>query len=159
MCDNYQRDSAFLQYVGYSYNNNECLQNLFSTENVNEMSREITKHLRGVHPSGKDILVPNTRIYEVLTSVNENYRSNTGDIFTRYNLQRDVIDDYKYIRAQTIDIIVNTIRDELGIEANNKALTVWTSVLGEQNNHRMRAHDVIKIRKRRPAVMQFNMNY
>lgn len=148
-----------MQHPGYSYNDNNCLKTLFSEENVNEMSREISAHLTGVDPKGRKIVVPNDKIYGVLSNVQENYVSNTGDIYTRYNLNRPMIDDYSYIRAQTIQTIVETIRNELEIIANNQKLTVWTSVLGEHNNHRLRSHDILKIKKRRPAPMQFNMNY
>lgn len=155
-----EENGNFTRNVGYSYNGVGCLENLFSKENVDSMSKEITSRLKGIDCNGRDIVVPNNTIYSVLTNIQENYRSNTGDVFTRYNLNRiPPIDDYAYMRSQTIEVIVDTVIDTLKIEENNRKLTVWTSILGEHNNHRLRSHDILKIRKRRPAPMQFNMNY
>jgi len=42
---------------------------------------------------------------------------------------------------------------------NNKKLSIWNSVYGEFNEKGLRAHPPIKIRKKRPQRMMFNMNY
>lgn len=158
----YRTDNNFLRFTGYSYDNVKCLEHLFSKENIDSMSRDITEFLKGVSEDGRDIVVPNDRISAVLSSVQENYiATNAGDIHTRYTIERAPIDDYAMMRAQAVNIIVTNVRDSLGMEQNNKKLDVWNTVLGEQNPLRIRGHDILSgyIRKRRPTPMQFNMKY
>lgn len=154
-------NNMFTQNVGFRYTgeNSACLQNMFSQESIDSISKEITSRLRGLREDGRDIVVTDDVITSVLSNIQDTYRVNTGDIFTRYNMVRTPVSDYSYMVAQTIDVIVNDISDEYQIIKNNMNLTVWTSVLGTENNHRLRSHDIIKIRKRRPAPMQFNLNY
>ena len=44
------------------------------------------------------------------------------------------------------------------IEENHK-LSVWNTIYGEFNEKGLRAHPPIKIRKKHPQYMAFNMNY
>jgi hypothetical protein len=60
---------------------------------------------------------------------------------------------------QTINLIVNDVKNNLETEENNKKLTIWTTVYGDFNEQGLRSHPPIKIRNKKPASMQFNMNY
>ena len=54
---------------------------------------------------------------------------------------------------------MHAIKNDFGMEAANKKLSIWDSVLGDFNEKGLRGHDIIKIKKNRPQPMMFNMNY
>lgn len=156
-------DSDFLAHVGWqeTSQDSEYLAYLFSDETINVLSKQITDALKGVDEKGRDIIIPNDKIANVLSSV---YRFGTvTDIGSPFS--KDIVpnnqerNDVRNIFNQTINIIVSTIRDEIEIIQNNKKLSVWDTVLGSFNNQGLRSHAPIKIRKRHPQMMAFNMNY
>jgi hypothetical protein len=67
--------------------------------------------------------------------------------------------DMRSIINQTINIITSQIRNEMEMAQNNKKLTVWTTLLGDFNKEGLRSHAPIKIRRKHPQYMAFNMNY
>lgn len=153
---------GFTQFANYTFGDNAFAKSLFSDDTIDHISKLVTKYLDGVDPSGKKIVVTCRTISNALSSIFENYRPNTQDIYTRYNITKTTglpMDDYNYIVYQTVDLIVNQIKLEIETAVQNSKLTVWTTVLGESNQHGLRAHDQIKIRKRKPPGMLFNMNY
>ena len=146
----------------YTYADSPGIKFLFSNENLNELSRAITYALRGTDPQGRDIVVARERITEVLSSVFMNItRERVGSIYSRYTipdcLPRNDLWSYNFV---TMNIIVSAIKDEYDTLANNKKLTIWTTVLGDFNTHGIRAHPPLnKIRQKMPQRMMFNMNY
>jgi hypothetical protein len=87
-------------------------------------------------------------------------RPNVGDIHTRYIIPPiQTRNDIRDINNQTIGIIVSAIRDEMETTENNKRLTIWNTLYGDFNEAGLRQHPIIKIRKRHPHYMAFNMNY
>src|SRR5271156_1033567 len=80
----------------------------FSKNNINNISTEITKRLTGVHPKGKNIIVPDQTIMSVMDSIYINtYR------------------DLDIMTMMTIQYLVDYIKDEFEtIEKNNK-LNIW----------------------------------
>ena len=67
--------------------------------------------------------------------------------------------DAETIIDRTITLIFDYYRNEIGMEENNKQLTVWTTILGDFNKHGLRQTPPIKTQKRRPDPFLFNMNY
>ena len=157
------RDCDQQPFVGWeqTIEGNEKVAFIFSQKNINYLSQTITEALRGVDPEGRDIIIPDDKICNVLNSVfRDGTRPNIGDIYTRYIIppiqtRNDIMD----INNQTIAIIVDYIKNEIGMTENNKKLTVWNSLYGDFNEAGLRAHPTIKIRKRHPQYMAFNMNY
>lgn len=151
--DNYQRFVGYEQY-------NECIRKLFAPKTIDKLSRKITQLLQGVDPKGRPIIVPNRRICTVLSSVYNGYRPPTGDIYSRYivpnNEQTDMVQS---ILDQTVEIITENVRNNLGIEENNSKLSAWVQVYGDFNPHGLRRYSPIKLKRRRATRMQFNMNY
>lgn len=150
-------------FVGWDYTRegDKKIDFLFSQKNLDYLSNTITEALDGVDPEGRDIIVPKERICEVLNSMYTNStRPNIGSIHSK-----DVIpaigtrNDILEINNQTISVIVSYIRNEIEMTENNKKLTVWTQLYGDFNKHGLRAHPPIKIKKRRPQPMMFNMFY
>lgn len=157
MCDKY---IGFTQHLAYTFGTNDMASQLFSDETIQKMSMVITKELTGVLTNGKKIKVPDETIRYALSSIFENYRPNTQDIYTRLNIVPDQkIDDYNYIILQTLDLIINDVKENIETNQKNSKLTIWTTILGDNNPHGLRSHDQIKLRKKRPTPMLFNMNY
>lgn len=153
-----------IQNVGWDITkeDNEKYAFVFSQANIDYLSATISDALRGVDPQNRKIIIPDDKICNVLSTVYKyGTRCNVGDIYTRYNVGTiSTRNDIKDINNQTINIIVSAIRDEIEMTENNKKLSVWDSVLlGDFNRQGLRAHAPIKIRKRMPQRMMFNMNY
>lgn len=152
-------DFNYQRYVGWD-ENNECFKSFFSSETVSLISRKVTHLTKGVDVKNRSIVVPDVRITEVMDGVYQGYRPTTGDIYSRYiipnheqgNMVQSMID-------QTIEIIVSTIRNTLGMEQNNQRLSAWVQVYGDFNTNGLRQYAPIKVLGKRPAQMQFNMNY
>lgn len=156
-------DQNFLSHVGWDYtsSNSSVLNYLFSDSTLNLLSSQITQALRGVDPQGRNIIIPHDKIANVLSSVYSfGTRTNIGDIYTHDTIPSiENRNDVRNILNQTINIIVSSIKDEIEVIEQNKKLSVWTTVLGDFNDHGLRSYAPIKIRERHPQYMAFNMNY
>ena len=154
------QDSMQESYVGWDVTSRDTWVNeLFSPSSIQTISRQITNILQGVHPTGRPIVVTDEVINSVLSSVYRfGTRANVGDIYTRFIIPQDR-NDYQDIVNQTINIIVSYVRDEIDITENNKKLTVWNTLYGDFNPEGLRQYSPIKLRKRHPQYMAFNMNY
>tara|TARA_Y100000389_G_C17420518_1_gene496402 strand:+ start:336 stop:836 length:501 start_codon:yes stop_codon:yes gene_type:complete len=153
-------DLNYIKHVGWE-ESNPNIKKLFSKETIDIISRKITELTMGVDPQNRPIVVPPQAICGILSEVYASFRPNTGDIFTRYNIPsgtgpqnyvQDLID-------QTIEIITNNISYSIGMEENNKKLTIWTTVYGDFNQHGLRQHAPIKVLNKRPNPMEFHMRY
>ena len=159
-CYDYMLDQNYNRYVGWQESSCSCKE-LFSPETIKLISKKITELTDGVDDKNRKIVVPDQTIINVLNGYENNYRPPTGDIYGRLNVPKQDPTDYKQdIIEQTIERIVNDIKVNVGMVQNNAKLTAWTTVYGDFNEHGLRQHAPIKIRnKKRPAPMQFNMNY
>ena len=90
MCDSNNENQGFdlnnLRYVGWESQtkNMPQIQYLTSPELIAKVSNKITELLQGVHPEGKDIVVPDFRISETLVDIyNKTMPLGIGDIYTR----------------------------------------------------------------------------
>ena len=151
---NYQR------YVGYQ-DTNSVLNNLFSINTLNTISKKLTQLLMGVHPDNKIIVVPTNLIANVLDSVYQGYRPQTGGIYSRYIIPTGLnSSDYATDMVdQTIEIIYSDIKNQYDMEKNNKTLSVWNTILGDFNENQLRSHPPIKILNKHPQYMAFFENY
>ena len=151
---NYQN----MKHVGFT--SSDCLDALFSPANIHMMSNKITELLMGVNKKNRPIIVPDKTICSVMSAVYENFRPETGDIYARYNIPGDGVQSYvQRMIDETINIITADVKNNLGMEAHNKSLSIWTTVFGDFNKHGLRSHPIIKIRERKPMSMMFNMHY
>jgi hypothetical protein len=148
-----------MRYVGYEkdYNLNAFI---FTEENVNTIQREVSRLLRGVDPQGRIIKVTRDVIIKSLDNITQGYNPETGAPYGRYMFDEDCRrNDAAAIVAQTINFIASAVKTDIEIQDANSKLTVWTTVLGDFNEHGLRSHSDIKVRERRPDPMMFNMNY
>ena len=81
-----------------------------SQSSMRLMSTEITRKLEGVHPEGKNIIVPDDMIRSVADSMYENSRM-----------------DIKVLQEMTINYVVNSIRTEYDVINNNNKLSIWVT--------------------------------
>ena len=150
------------QYVGWETQTswNTFLMKLFSKQTVKIIQKKTSEYLMGVDEQGRKI-VPSERIIEsALLGVYDNYRPNTGDIYGKYTVVNDNSrDDYTYIVDQVISLLVRNIRNDLEMQHNNSKLTIWTTLMGDFNEHGLRQHAPIKVRNKRPDPMLFHMRY
>jgi len=155
-------NNNFIKHVGYSDgvpDEQSCAQIYFSQQNVTKLSKKITELLMGVEKNNRPIVVPDTNISNVMSTVYDNYIPEIGDIHTRYIIVNKNTNQIDKMNDTVINIIVTNIKNELEIEENNKKLTIWTTVLGDFNKHGLMSHSKIKLREKRPQSMAFNMNY
>ena len=161
-------DYNSLRHVGWHRTDNEFTKTLFSKRNIDLISRKVTELTMGVDPDNRPITVPDENICWVLDSVYTGYTPVIGGIYTKDimpltgNYQGTGLLPDDYIRDmidQTIEGIVSQVRNLFGTIQNNAKLTVWTTVLGDFNEHGLRSHSQIKVRNRKPQAMAFNMNY
>ena len=148
------------RYVGFKDNNCD-FQKYFSNDTIRMISNKLTDLLMGVAPNNRPIIIPDKTICSVMDTIYQSFRPRTGDIFTRYNIANGSTTP-SYVQQlidQTIEVIYSDVRNNLGMEENNKKLSVWTTLLGEFNEHQLRSHPPIKIKQRRPNPFEFHMNY
>lgn len=159
---NVLRDFGYIRNVGYK-ENNLCIQQYYSQDTVNIISNKITEILQGVDHLNRPIIVPDHLIINVMNSVYNTYRPETGDIYSRYNIpslsQSSSESHVQNMIDQTIQIITSDVRNNLEMQQCNSKLTIWTTVLGDFNENGLRSHPKIKVRTKRPNPLQFNMNY
>ena len=146
--------------VGWDAASSPFIQKLFSKETVALIQRKSGDYLVGVDAKGRRIL-PSTQVVEgVLYGVFRGHRPQTGDIFGKYVVTADSErNDFAYIIDKAISVIVRAIRDEVETIQNNEKLSIWTTVLGDFNEHGLRQHAPLKLRERRPDNFQFHMRY
>jgi hypothetical protein len=95
-----------------------------------------------------------------MNSLESDYRPEVGDIYSRYNVPKAAPTNHlQNLIDQTIELITSNVRINLEMDENNQKLTAWTTVLGDFNEQGLRSYPPIKVRNKRPAPMQFNMNY
>ena len=159
VCQGQTCDLNYLRHVGWD-ESNACIQKLYSRETINTISKKITELTKGVDKYNRSIIVPDIRICEVIDGVYRGFRPPTGDIYSRYIIPNDQQGNMvQNIIDQTIEVITNHIRNEIGIEQENQKLSAWVQVMGDFNTHNLRQFPPIKIKEKHPNYMQFNMNY
>lgn len=152
-------DYNYLRHVGWQ-ESNDCIKKLYSPETIALISKKVTELTRGVDIKNRKILVPNSTICSVIDGVYQGFRPPTGDIFTRYIIPNtEQADMVQSIIDQTIEVITNNIRGQMGMEQANQKLSAWVQVYGDFNAHNLRQYTTITTRDKKPMTMMFNMNY
>jgi len=142
----YYADSSYLDsHQANRYNlppnaNKNVYFSLFTKTTIDYISDQITQRLDGVHPLGKNIIVPNKTIISVLDSHYTNYKRDTDALI-----------------MMTISYLVEYIKSEYQIEEQNKSLNIWITNFPESSG--MRQHPEIKLRNKRPTPFQFHFTY
>ena len=151
----------YTRHSGYVDSSSAFKTKYYNINNVNTISKKLTQLLQGVDSKNRPIIIPDKSIINIMDSVYENFRPETGDIFSRYNIPTGLSSD-DYIQSmidQTIEIIYSDVKNNLEIEENNKKLSVWTTVLGNFNDNGLRSHAPIKVLNKHPQYCAFFENY
>jgi hypothetical protein len=101
--------NAHMNYrVPIGYVGDQNYKTFMSDHSVAFMSKMITKYLQGVHPEGKNIIVPETTIRSVADSVFVNDINDAGTM-----------------QQMCISLIVNKIKEEYEQINQNNKLSIW----------------------------------
>ena len=147
----------YMRCVGYD-DSNECLKKYYSQSTVDLISYKVTQLTMGV--CSKPIVVTDRVIGHVMSQIHEEYRPETGSIYSRYTIPSPGIVMYvQNMIDKCIEFITSNLRTQYGIIENNSKLSVWDTVLGDFNKQGLRSHDIIKTREKRPDPMMFFENY
>jgi len=133
---------------------------LFTKKTISLIREKVSEYLTGVDEYNRKIIPSDRVIVTALFGVKNVYVPKTGDIYGRFIVvDENLRNDYGSIVDQTISLLVRGISTDLGMIENNNKLSIWTTVLGDFNEHGLRSHPVIKTRDRRPDPYLFNMKY
>jgi hypothetical protein len=91
---------------------------------------------------------------------NLSYMNNNGDIkpLIQKAINNNVGLSSNYIINQVVEFMVEYIKTEYEINANNKRYSAWSALYGA-NDVGLRAHSQIKLRDKRPTPFQFHMKF
>ena len=142
------------QFVGSTSDENPYVREFFSQNVVNFISKKCTELLEGVDEKGREIVLPDKRIFEVMNTVYSSYSFPTG-FDTSMSKEKYV----QNMIGETIARIVYDVKNTLQYEQCTNKYTIWTSVYGDFNKEKLRQHAPIKILKNRPNSFEFNMKY
>lgn len=142
------------QHIGSSNDDNPYVKEFFSKNVVDFISKQSTYLLKGVDEKGRDITVPDRRIFEVMNTVYSSYNFPTG--FDTKMTKTEYIEN---MIGETIARIVYDVKNTLEYEQCTNKYTIWTTTYGDFNKERLRQHAPIKILKNRPNSFEFNMKY
>jgi hypothetical protein len=149
-------NDQFVKHVGYKTHTDDTFH---TKSNISRISLKVTEILTGLLKN-KKIIVPDKTICSVMSAVYQNFIVETGDIHSRHILPQEAhLDRIEKMTRQVIHIITTDVRNNLEIEDTNSKLSVWTTLLGDFNDHGMQSHSKIKLREKRPMPMQFHMKY
>jgi hypothetical protein len=155
-----QRNDNYKRYVGWESTDCDCTAQLFSDENIKKIKEVLYEKLKCVRSDGRPIIVSDRVITHVMSQIYENFKPQLGDIYTIFTISAaEPRDDVKRLTDLVIETIFSNITSEIQMEESNKKLTIWTTVLGDFNEHGLRQHPIIKTNARNINKMRFNMNY
>ena len=150
------------QFVGWGTTAswNSLTSRLFTKRTLNVIREKTAEYLTGVDRLGRKIIPSDNVITNALYSIFRDHIPQTGDIYGRYTVRDDSTrDDYAYIVDKTISLLVTGIRTDMEMQEQNEKLTIWTTVLGDFNEHGLRSNAPIKVLHKRPDPMLFHMRY
>jgi hypothetical protein len=82
-----QPNDQFKRYVGYE----ERHSDIFNNKVVRLVSKKITHLLMGVDPENRPIIVPDSTIFSVMSSITHGFRpQEDGNIYTRYTIPSSI---------------------------------------------------------------------
>ncbi len=134
-----EHEALFPRYVGIQRNHYPV--SFFNRKTVNQISDEVTRLLHGVHPEGKNIIVPDETILSVMDSINQNNPRTSSDRYAQ----------------MTVAYITNYISNEFGVVSQNNKLNI--DIIKYDDTYGIRQYPQIKLNRKRPTPLIFNYNY
>lgn len=78
MSNTYYPTDYQYRFVGSAIDDNIIIREFFSKNAVDYISKQCTLQLKGIDEQGRDIIIPDNRILEVMNTVRESYNFATG---------------------------------------------------------------------------------
>jgi len=122
------------RYAAPVCSESEMYKSVFCQSSVDWVSDQVTSRLAGLHPEGKNIIVPDPTILSVL------------DSFYNNGFYMDV----DLARQQTVMFISEAVRNDMTMEQQNDKLSVWNSIFTPDKG--MAQINGIKLNERKPAT-------
>lgn len=152
--DNYNRN------VLYNQDWTPPLKYLFSNTNLEKIQQKLYDLLKCLRSDNRPIIVSIPTIADVVSQVQNEFFPQIGDIYTLQTIpQAKVRDDIGNINDIAVEFIYTQLKTEYEIDQNNKKLTVWTTVLGDFNEHGLRQYSQLRLNNKPINKFRFNMNY
>lgn len=154
-----QYDTRYFKHVGWSKEATyaDPYKLLFSAKNFDLIAAEVKERLAS---TGYSINVSRDVIGSALSNITIHNSPKTGDIYTRYVVpDSEPRNDVANLTQQAIDLIVNTILDDLETTKLNQRLSIWSTVYGDGNPEGLRGHSIIRYKENDYMKGVFNMNY
>jgi hypothetical protein len=131
----------------------------FTDRTLQHISAEVTARLDGVNEQGKPIRVSSVVIAHAMDGVfaRMDHPGRSGSFPDPASARAGAA--LHYLTEQTIFLVADAVRTEVENIQDTAKLTVWTTVLGEHNEHGLRAHPEVFIRGKRKPNAQFYMRY
>ncbi len=156
-------DYGYSKYVGWGQTAQDRVDynSLWTPDQLHLIQDKITQLLQGVDAENRPIIVPLETIGSVMSNIYAANSPEVGSIYSRYiQLEGEATrNDIRDIIDRTINVIVSGIRTEILMEQYNKKISVWSTLYGDFNSQKLRQHAPIKIRKKTPMLMAFNMKF
>lgn len=153
-------DQNYYRYVGWEVTADCFDSEFFSKRTVNAISQRLSSLLKCLRKDGRPIVVSDNVICNVMSSAYLTYRPQLGNgYFMLTQPQDEPRNDMKMLTDIVTEIIYEYIKTEYEMDENNKKLTIWTTVLGDFNEHGLRSYAPIKVRENNLNKVRFNMNY
>ena len=172
ICDEGQKKERANPYIGSQYDDNEnryvlydssknwFTKYIFSDENLQAIQNTLYDLLKCLRADGRPLIVRKETIAMVLSQIQDKFNPQLGDMYTIYNITAEKArNDILTLNQQTTEFIYNQLKTEYEMEVNNSKLTIWTTLLGDFNEHGLRSHAPIKVNNKPINKMRFNMNY
>lgn len=155
-----QRNENYMRYVGWKESETAFSRELFSDYTIKIIKDRLYEKLKCLRSDGRPIVVTDRVITHVMSQLYDKFNPQLGDIYALLNIPAsEPRDDMKLLINMTVETIFTNISNETQMEENNKRLTVWTTVLGDFNEHGLRQHAPIKVNEKNINKVRFNMNY
>ena len=150
----------FNRYVLYDATITPLEKALYSEENIKYIQDRLYELLKCLRSDKRPTIITKRVIGAAMSSVELEFRPQIGDIYTLYNIPAEKLrNDTKTLNDHVIELIYNQVKTEYEMDENNKKLTVWTTLLGDFNEHGLRQYSTIKTSQKPINKFRFNMNY
>lgn len=149
--DNYNR------YVLYEATESKFEDILFSSENLQLIAKKVSELMACL---GRPVTLTRKTVSSAVSTVLYTYQPQLGDMYTIFQIPAaQPRNDLKSINEQAVELIYSQLKNEYEIDENNKKLTIWTTVLGDFNEHGLRQYSSLRLNNKPINKLRFNMNY
>jgi len=145
------------RYVLYEATESTFENVLFSEKNLQYIGDKVSEKMACL---GRPVILTMKTISSAVSTVLNTYQPQLGDIFSIYQIPAEKCrNDIWTINEQSIELIYKQLKTEFEIDENNKKLTVWTTILGDFNEHGLRQYSTLRLNHKPINKLRFNMNY